>query len=97
MIDSMELGNEIRRAVLGHQGQYIRQLLLNREQILLVKEIEKNGTLRASLLAHNKGISIQNASAKLNRLFTAGYLDRIETSAPSGGIEYFYTIAENND
>lgn len=89
------LSADIKKAVLDGKGADIRQLLLNRDQIDLVEYVAECGTLRASLLSHVEGISIQNASSKLNRLYTGGYLERTETSADSGGIEYFYSIAES--
>ena len=86
---------DIKKAVLEGKVSDIRRLLLNREQIELIERVEELGTLRASLLSHLMRVSIQNASAKLNRLYTAGYLERTETCAESGGIEYFYSITES--
>jgi len=37
-------------------------------------------------------ISIQNASAKLKKLYNSGYLSRSEETAESGGIEFIYYI-----
>ena len=85
----------IKNAVLEGKGTDIRKLLLNSDQIDLVEYVEECVTLRATLLSHVEGISIQNASSKLNRLYSGGYLERTETSADSGGIEYFYSIAES--
>lgn len=75
----------------GH-GDEIRSLLLNNNQIALVNFVKHAGTLRASLLSHLECISIQNASSKLNTLYTKGYLTRTSTASDSGGIEYFYEI-----
>ena len=83
--------SDIRKLVLDGKGEKIRALLLTSNQIELVKMVNKAGTLRASLLSHLQGGSIQNASAQLNRLYRAGYLNRLDTSASSGGIEYTYT------
>ena len=94
MMDKL-LCAKIKKAVLAGDGSEIRAMLLNSDQVELVEYVKKCGTLRASLLSHIKGVSIQNASSKLNRLYTGGYLERTETSADSGGIEYFYTICES--
>jgi hypothetical protein len=86
----------IRKLVIDGHSAEIRALLLNSNQLDLVARVKRVDTLRASLLSHSDGVSIQNASSKLNRLYSTGYLKRTETSADSGGLEYFYSIAENN-
>ena len=83
----------IRKQVLAGKADHIRGLLLNKHQLELYGLVKKVGTFRASLLAHTEGISIQNASSKLNALWRRGYLKRTCTSADTGGNEYFYEIA----
>lgn len=89
----MEVEKLIREKVLLGEADKIRSLLLNNRQIGLYCLVKKLGTLRASLLAHNEGVSIQNASSKLNALWRRGYLKRTCTPAETGGNEYFYEAA----
>lgn len=86
----MIISKEIRRAVLNGQSEYIRGLLLNEQQIWLVNFVKKERRMTASTLANQIDISIHNASAKLSRLYRAGYLQREMVAAESGGIEYVY-------
>jgi len=86
------MDDEIRKLVLKGKGGKIRDLLLTKDQVELVKKVARSGTMRATLLSHLQGISLQSASGRLKRLYEAGYLDRADTSSPSGGIEYFYTV-----
>lgn len=87
----MIIENEIRRAVLAGKSEFVRGLLLNDSQVELVRAIESTGSMDTATLAKQLGVSLQNASAKLHRLYTAGYLHRKMVSAESGGIEYVYT------
>ena len=90
--DKMELDEIIRTQVLEGNADSIRALLLNKHQLMLYGLVKRAGTFRASLLAHTKGISIQNASSQLNALWRRGYLKRTCISAETGGNEYFYEI-----
>lgn len=81
----------IRQAVIAGQSDLIRDLLLNQNQLDLIKCIETRGEMTAHRLALIDDISIQNASAKLQRLYRSGYIGRRSRSAESGGIEYVYT------
>ena len=47
--------------------------------------------VRASELATERGISLQNASMKLKKLWDQGFLLRQETASESGGVEYRYS------
>lgn len=85
---------KIRKAVLNGEGSEIRNLLLNRKQIFLLELIKENG-MTSAFLSHIEEVSIQNASSKLNRLFTAGYLKRTIDSADTGGIEYLYEVIQD--
>ena len=80
---------ELRRIILCN-SRLVRKLLLSENMIKLVKEIRAHGFIRVAKVAELKDISIQNASAKLNKLYSKGYLRREEATAKSGGIEYIY-------
>ncbi|MCP4984579.1 MAG: hypothetical protein GY928_00545 [Colwellia sp.] len=83
---------QIRHSVLQGDSQFIRELLLTKHQISLIKLIQHLETMTTSMLSEIKGVSAQNASAKLKRLYFSGYLDRIEETAESGGFEFVYSI-----
>lgn len=82
---------QVRRAVLAGNSESIRRLLLNDNQIWLVGFVRREKRLTASGLAGALSVSVQNASAKLNRLYQAGYIQRQMIASESGGIEYVYT------
>ena len=84
--------DKIRLAVLNGEADKIKELLLNETQVSQLLEIYDSGLFSAERLAKAFDVSIQNASAKLRRFYTGGYLDRAERTAPSGGIEYYYTV-----
>ena len=87
----MNLSDTIRKAVLDGKSETIRRLLLNSQQIWLIGVVEKKSSCTAREVSNMLNISIQNASAKLNRLYAAGYIDRHAMPAETGGIEYLYT------
>ena len=79
----------IRTEVLRGGSGNIRELLLNKAQITLLREI---GTkeVTSNWLSKIKKVSIQNASGKLERLRKAGYLSRENRGDPTGGDMFFY-------
>jgi hypothetical protein len=60
----------------------------NRE---LVEYVLQKGDVLASQAASDLNISIPNASTRLKRLVSDGYLLRLEDVADSGGIEFMYS------
>ena len=90
----MKIERTIRKQVMAGNSGDIRSLLLNEDQIELVKKIGKASFITAAEISKDLNVSIQNASSKLNRLYRAGYLERLATSAKSGGIEYVYKAQE---
>ena len=78
----------IRQMVLNGCSYRIRDLLLNIEQVDLLNITKEPTTTKE--LANELGISIQNASQKLRRLYNAGYVRRLEVIQESGRIEYVY-------
>lgn len=56
----------------------------------LIKYVLGKGSVTASITANDLDISVANASTRLKRLVTDGYLMRLEEVASSGGIEYIY-------
>lgn len=82
----------IRLAVLNGEAGKIRELLLNQGQVSQVLEIYDFNLFTSEKLAKAWGITIPNASMKLKRFYLVGYLERTKTTAPSGGIEYIYSL-----
>jgi len=80
----------IRKQVMTGGSSNIRDLLLTETQEKLVKIIGEKKFTTANETAKQLNISIQNASSKLHTLYRRGYLQRLTTSAESGGIEYVY-------
>jgi hypothetical protein len=56
----------------------------------LVNYVLTKGAVLASQTAEDLGISVQNASTRLKKLVSEGYILRAEDVAESGGIEYVY-------
>ncbi len=56
----------------------------------LIDYILENHTVTASKVASDLNVTIQNASTKLKKLVTQGFILRSEDIAESGGIEYNY-------
>ena len=81
--------NNIRYHVLKGEGSDIRDLLLNKRQLELFHSIPATG-MTASALSLKMNVSIQNASAKLKRLYVAGYVIRYDAGDATGGVEYVY-------
>ena len=93
MAYEINMSEIIRCYVMENKSPNIRQLLLTPDQVALVKRVDKEN-LTSSALAEMVNISVQNASAKLNRLHYAGYIRMRERSAESGGIERVYYSRE---
>ena len=86
----MSAERQIRKMVMVGDSGYIRNLLLTGSQIDTVRWVGGRKFATAADLSLVLGVSIQNASSKLNRLYKSGYLERLTTSAKSGGIEHIY-------
>ena len=56
----------------------------------LVSYVLHAGTVSAALVAQDLDMTVQNASTRLKKLYTQGYILRTEASAESGGIEFLY-------
>lgn len=64
---------------------------LNKSTRELVEYVLTKGTVLASQVASDLGLSVPNASTRLKNLVLQGYIRRTEDVAESGGIEYRYT------
>lgn len=82
---------------------YIRELYMQRPALMAsLKITEREGAIihfvrkerkaTAAQVADEFGISIQNASTSLKRLYEKGYLSRGELTHETGGIEYSYSF-----
>lgn len=56
----------------------------------LLTYVAQHGKVGTSQVAGDLGISVPNASTRLKRLVTEGYLVRREDAADSGGVEFIY-------
>jgi len=56
----------------------------------LLEYVLKNGRVGTNQVAADLGISVPNASTRLKKLVTDGYLLRREEAADSGGVEFMY-------
>lgn len=56
----------------------------------IVNYIYENGQATTATISSHLDISVQNASTKLKRLFSEGYILRIEETAETGGKEFIY-------
>lgn len=63
----------------------------------LVEYVLKKGSVLASQVASELGLSVQNASTRLKNLASQGYLMRVEDVADSGGIEFKYSAIKQSD
>jgi len=71
----------------------VRDAMLTEDQaVKMIMEYEYP-TIGTKELAELRGISIQNASAQLSKLWRKGYLNRAERICESGGIIYRYSSA----
>lgn len=64
---------------------------LNKSTRDLVEYVLSKGSVLASQVASDLGLSVPNASTRLKNLVSHGFIHRIEDVADSGGIEYRYS------
>jgi len=87
----VERDAELRSSILKHRTR-IKDLMISASQAKIIKLASKG--IQTNSLAEKWGISAQNASSRLNKLFWKGYLIREQVDAPSGGFEYIYTAVK---
>jgi len=78
-----------------NRAEFMKKISLSERQIEYYKAVEnqKDKGLRSGQLAFIFEISIQQASTALSNLEEKGYLKRENIGNPTGGEEYFYTVA----
>ncbi|MDD2465562.1 MAG: hypothetical protein PHI97_16315 [Desulfobulbus sp.] len=76
--------------VLGRNGYELIGPVLTTGAKELLDFIMKKGTTTTSKVAEEFGVSAQNASAKLKKLFTQGVIMGAKESAETGGVEFVY-------
>lgn len=64
---------------------------LNNSTRELVEYVLSKGSVLASQVANDLGLSVPNASTRLKNLVTQGFIHRTEDVADTGGIEYRYS------
>ena len=63
----------------------------------LINYVIERGTVSTSQTAQDLDISVQNASTRLKKLFSQGYILRSEAVSETGGIEYLYEAIKYSD
>jgi DNA-binding CsgD family transcriptional regulator len=81
--------NDLRQYMVDNPEK-VKDLLLTKRQIEIIKATAKLGQMTSESLAVVLDISVQNASAQLGKLRFKGYLSRTYTASNSGGIIYVY-------
>lgn len=84
------LKNQVRREVMAGRQSAVRELIINDDQIDLIRRIGQQRKITAAELANEDGLTIQNASSSLERLHQSGYLVRRSVGRSSGSIVYVY-------
>jgi hypothetical protein len=64
---------------------------LNKSTRDLIQYVLSKGSVLASQVASDLGLSVPNASTRLKNLVSQGFIRRMEDAADSGGIEYRYS------
>lgn len=70
---------------------------INQATRTLVEYVLEKRSVLASQVAVDLNLSVQNASTRLKRLVSDGYLLRVEEVADSGGIEFKYQAIRQSD
>lgn len=76
--------------VWSNNGYRVLGLSLTSSGKELLDYVLQKGSVLTSKVANDLGISIPNASTRLKKLVSDGYVWRTEVAAESGGIEYMY-------
>lgn len=85
-----DVTKELIRVVMVNQLDGLKDLMLTKNDLVLLDHIEKKLGVTASQAAKFKNSSVVNASTKLKRLYDQGYLQRESITSPTGGFEFFY-------
>jgi len=90
--------NKLRKTFLNNP-QKVRGILLTDYQMSILDLISNNeGDSDSKWLMSVLSISITNATTQLRKLWEKGYLTRVETKDPTGGILYKYsTVYKKNE
>lgn len=81
--------HELKKIIFENRAE-IKELMLTHRQVDIINFTRKRGVTTSSEISEFYGISIQNASVQLKKLFEKGYLRCAETTAKSGGIINVY-------
>lgn len=74
----------------SENGHEIIGPTMTKGAIDLIEFVLTNGSVTTSNVATSFSISIPNASTRLKKLYSAGYITRTEEAAESGGKEFIY-------
>lgn len=77
------------RALIMRDLPRVKLLMLSAQSISIVNWVN-SGERTSQELAAMKSISIQNASTKLSKLYSSGYIERAEAADPTGGVLFIY-------
>lgn len=90
----MSVGKDELRGLIFNNLEIVKELLLTKNDLSLLEFIKIKNEVRPIHIAEFKNANVNNASTKLKRLFSQGYLQRQEISNETGGKEYLYSLAE---
>lgn len=78
------------RLLMKTYPEFMRNIRLTEGEIKILDIVKSSNRITAPELAHAISVSLQNAGAKLKKLFDKGYLSREQEADPTGGIIYIY-------
>lgn len=83
------------RKVILEKSIELRDLRLTSRQVYYLIDVYLRTELRSNDLSYIYDISVQSATSSLKKLYSMGYLDRVDAGAPSGGSEYVYSVVKD--
>jgi len=88
--------NEIRRMLLQHRDQ-VQRFILTDQEAQVLDQFGGHDMFCSADVTSAFGFSPSHTSMVMRRLFDKGYVNRRRVSAPSGGIEYEFTVGDRRD
>jgi len=86
----------ILRKIMVRYPHIIREILLTKSQLDLIAIIRRfpDFQVTSRQLSNNTDMAVYSASQRLKTLVDSGYLTRRENQSTSGGIEFIYTLID---
>lgn len=70
---------------------FIKDNMLSSHELKIYNSLKRRQEITAPELCERDGISVQNATTKLKKIYAKGYFSRIDIGDPSGGSLYKYS------